>query len=237
MGLSVEEVRNKLDFYCGKWAVMAFNAFIEDLSDTVWKYTLEWPYNNKSLIITIGDVRTLWTYIIPIHTIGCTTEKEILRARDAWKEFILNMEYEKPVEKHCINCRYFKLSPSAEPCRDCHACDGNFNNWESKEEKGMEDVFNYAKRDIEEVRKAWASFTKPMITTKVNPEIKDVIFNGPATIVMWSDGTKTVVKAQKGSNGKIEKIDKEKGLAMAIVKKVYGDNKGNYNDIFKKWIK
>lgn len=200
MGLSVEEVRNKLDFYCGKWTVMAFNAFIEDLSDSGYRYTLEWPYDNKSLIITIGDVRTLWTYIIPIHTSGCTTEKEILRARDAY-------------------------------------CEVNFNNWEPEEDKEMKDVFNYAKRDIEEVRKAWATFTKPMITTKVKPGIKDVIFNGPATIVMWSDGTKTVVKAQKGSNGKIEKIDKEKGLAMAIVKKVYGDNKGNYNDIFKKWIK
>jgi len=62
-----------------------------------------------------------------------------------------------------------------------------------------------------------------------NMNIKEVIFNNPATIVKWEDGTKTVVKRQKG-----ERWDKEKGLAMAIVKKAYG-NKGNYNDIFKKW--
>ena len=62
-----------------------------------------------------------------------------------------------------------------------------------------------------------------------NMDIKKVIFNNPATIVLWEDGTKTVVKRQKG-----ERWDKEKGLAMAIVKKTYG-NKGNYNDIFKKW--
>ena len=59
--------------------------------------------------------------------------------------------------------------------------------------------------------------------------IKNVIFNNPATIVYWKDGTKTVVKRQKG-----ERWDKEKGLAMAIIKKAIG-NKGNYNDIFRKW--
>ena len=62
-----------------------------------------------------------------------------------------------------------------------------------------------------------------------NMSIKKVIFNNPATIVLWEDGTKTVVKKQKG-----ERWDKEKGLAMAIVKKMHG-NKSNYNDIFKKW--
>ena len=60
------------------------------------------------------------------------------------------------------------------------------------------------------------------------PEITRVIFNKPATIVFWADGTKTVVKSQ----GK-EKYDKEKGLAMAISKKALG-NKGSYYDTFKK---
>lgn len=63
------------------------------------------------------------------------------------------------------------------------------------------------------------------------PEIKDVIFNKPATIVFWEDGTKTIVKCQKRDT-----YSKETGLAMAIAKKVYG-NKGNYNDVFSKWIK
>ncbi len=61
--------------------------------------------------------------------------------------------------------------------------------------------------------------------------IDNVIFNNPATIVFWSDGTKTVVKRQKGD----KKFDPEKGLAMAICKKIMG-NKGNFNDIFKEWI-
>ena len=62
------------------------------------------------------------------------------------------------------------------------------------------------------------------------PTITRVIFNDPATIVFWSDGTKTVVTCQEGE----ERFDMYKGLAMAIVKKTYG-NKGNYNEIFKKW--
>ena len=68
--------------------------------------------------------------------------------------------------------------------------------------------------------------------TRVNPYfgVKNIIFNGPATIVMWTDGTKTVVKCHE------EDFDKEKGLAMAICKKVMG-NKGNYYNVIKKLLK
>jgi hypothetical protein len=65
------------------------------------------------------------------------------------------------------------------------------------------------------------------------PTIVKVIFNKPATIVFWSDGSKTVVKAQVGDD-----FDKEKGLAMAVAKKALGTNYSgsNYYDIFKQWI-
>ena len=65
--------------------------------------------------------------------------------------------------------------------------------------------------------------------TKYLPEIKNVKFNGPATIVFWADGTKTVVKCQDGDD-----YSEEVGLAMCIVKKAFG-NTSKYNDIFKKW--
>ena len=61
-------------------------------------------------------------------------------------------------------------------------------------------------------------------------KIEKVIFNNPATIVFWSDGSKTVVKCAN------EEFDKEKGLAMAICKRVLG-NKDNYFNEFRKWIK
>ena len=66
--------------------------------------------------------------------------------------------------------------------------------------------------------------------------IKNVIFSGPATIVIWSDGDKTIVKK---SDCEAE-MDKEKGLAMAIIKKAYKDagKEGSYfRRIFGAWIK
>ena len=70
------------------------------------------------------------------------------------------------------------------------------------------------------------------VVTKPQDLIKNVIFSGHCTIVQWSDGDKTIVRCEN------EDFDKEKGLAMAIVKKFFGTNesKSNYNDIFKKWI-
>lgn len=65
---------------------------------------------------------------------------------------------------------------------------------------------------------------------KAMSKIKNVIFNDPATIVFWNDGTKTVVKC-----GKDDAFDPEKGLAMAI-SKYFFDNAGYFNDVFKKWI-
>lgn len=79
------------------------------------------------------------------------------------------------------------------------------------------------------------------------PKIKKVIFNDPATIVYWADGDKTVVKAQIYNKDIIDingdhqlmycedEFNPEVGLAMAICKKAFG-NKGNFNEVFKKWI-
>ena len=70
---------------------------------------------------------------------------------------------------------------------------------------------------------------KAVIPTTM-PNIVNVIYNKPATIVFWDDGTKTVVKC-----GKHDKYTGEHGLVMAIVKKLYGNN-GRYYDIIRKWL-
>lgn len=70
----------------------------------------------------------------------------------------------------------------------------------------------------------------PEMSSSYIPEIKNVIFNDPATIVFWEDGTKTVVKCQDD-----DEFDPEKGLAMAIAKKAYG-NKSSYCNKIKKWL-
>lgn len=58
---------------------------------------------------------------------------------------------------------------------------------------------------------------------------RKVIFNNDCTIVLWSDGTKTVVKRQEG-----DLYDKEKGLLACIAKKYLGNN-SFYNEILKQW--
>ena len=63
--------------------------------------------------------------------------------------------------------------------------------------------------------------------------IENVIFNPPATIVFWSDKTKTVVKCDYS----LEPYDPEKGLAMAFAKKLLGENKYEYYNVFKHWLK
>lgn len=62
-------------------------------------------------------------------------------------------------------------------------------------------------------------------------EPKKIHFNGPATVVEWNDGTKTVVKCQKGDT-----FDPMTGVAMCCMKKMLGTNASgsNYlNDVSK----
>jgi len=74
--------------------------------------------------------------------------------------------------------------------------------------------------------------TDVLLSIKNSITIKNVIYQNPATIVFWSDGTKTVVKCNK-ETGDI--YNPEFGLAMCIVKKLGGNNYEYYN-IFKKWL-
>ena len=87
----------------------------------------------------------------------------------------------------------------------------------------------YCKADVLATMDAF-KYLKMFKENNMLPGIKKVIFNKPATIVLWEDGTKTIVRTQ----GKA-RFDKEKGLAMCIAKKALG-NKGNYYDEFRKWM-
>ena len=50
--------------------------------------------------------------------------------------------------------------------------------------------------------------------------IDRVIFNDPATIILWNDGSKTVVKRSDD-----DVWDYEKGFCMAVIKKLYGNTR------------
>lgn len=94
-------------------------------------------------------------------------------------------------------------------------------------------VSAYCKNDVRSTEEAYKMMMNSFYgCTRVEKtmEIKNVIFNDPATIVFWADGSKTVVKCGDG-----DVFDPEKGLAMAIAKRVYG-NKGRYYETFKKWL-
>lgn len=75
-----------------------------------------------------------------------------------------------------------------------------------------------------------AAFGKSSVPIDISGRIKKVIFNPPATIIFWKDGSKTVVKCDG------EAFDPEKGMAMAISRKVLGDSYDYYN-VFEKWCK
>ena len=81
----------------------------------------------------------------------------------------------------------------------------------------FDDIINLIKKEISEDG------------SRSVPEIEKVIFDNPATIVLWEDGSKTVVRVQDGDT-----FDKEKGLAMALLKKLLG-NYGSYYKEIKRW--
>lgn len=89
-------------------------------------------------------------------------------------------------------------------------------------EKKYEDAFYYGAM-VEAISHAYFNSLHSL-------NIKKVIFNNPATIILWADGSKTVVMC-----GERDTYDPEKGMAMAIARKALG-NKGNYYNAFEKWL-
>ena len=67
----------------------------------------------------------------------------------------------------------------------------------------------------------------PFVVDMKAMSIDRVIFNDPATIVIWKDGTKTVVKTAPG-----ETYSEWAGMALCICKKLYGDR---FHKIFKEY--
>ena len=96
--------------------------------------------------------------------------------------------------------------------------------------KGVLEQYMY--NDIQTTAQAYNDYTQysqPNAlyrTFQVTPE--KVIFNDPATIVFWKDGTKTVVKCMEGDT-----YNPEVGLAMCVCKKVF-DKK--YHKFFKYYV-
>lgn len=69
----------------------------------------------------------------------------------------------------------------------------------------MEKKRKFAKRGANEMKKL---------------DVKKIIFNGPKTIVLWADGTKTIVSMSKDE----AKFDPEAAFCAAYTKKMFGTN-------------
>ena len=87
------------------------------------------------------------------------------------------------------------------------------------------DAMRYLYNDILTTQKYCETFKSPHLYRYA---IQKVIFNEPATIILWADGSKTVVKCAED-----EVFDSEKGLAMAICKKILGND---FKKVFKEHI-
>jgi hypothetical protein len=60
--------------------------------------------------------------------------------------------------------------------------------------------------------------------------VKNIIFNGPATIVFWKDGTKTTVKCDEK-----DIPDKSKAIALCFMKKMFG-NTSEFNTVLRTYV-
>lgn len=89
---------------------------------------------------------------------------------------------------------------------------------------GEIEIEGYFRPDIYKIYRAKEMCSVPITPRKPRP--KKVIFSGPATTIIWKDGTKTTVKCQEG-----DEWAPDVGIAMCYLKKMLG-NKGNYNKIF-----
>lgn len=92
---------------------------------------------------------------------------------------------------------------------------GALNNYHvTLKDENFLDAMRYCYNDILSVEKYKASME---LRVDIPGMIDRVIFNDPATIIYWKDGSKTVVKRSED-----DIWDPEKGFCMAIIKKLYG---------------
>lgn len=94
----------------------------------------------------------------------------------------------------------------------------------------IEDLY---KKEVETFIEAVDKERRKAIKKTCDTAIRNVYFDAKAgtTVVIWKDGSKSLVRCQNG-----EKFDYEKGLAMAIVKHYMGGDTPYYNEVFKKWV-
>lgn len=80
---------------------------------------------------------------------------------------------------------------------------------------------NFEERKEEIKKMINKTFGTPVISLPLT--YKKIIFNGPCTIILWTDGTKTIAKTSSDE----EVFDPEKGVAICFMKKMIGHTETN----------
>ena len=96
------------------------------------------------------------------------------------------------------------------------------------QDEQAEDTVEYTVEDtVEYTVEDTVEYTKELLNKLIggtdemkNVDVKKIIFNGPKTIVLWTDGTKTIVSMSKDETN----FDPEAAFCAAYTKKMFGTN-------------
>lgn len=83
-----------------------------------------------------------------------------------------------------------------------------------------------------EMKKVIKPTPKPKSPSVRGKHIKRVIYNDPATIIIWDDDTKTIAKCEEG-----DVYDREKGFYICLLKRLLGNKttRGLINTHYDEW--
>ena len=105
----------------------------------------------------------------------------------------------------------------------------NFNALSSTAKYELWKSLDDSRKEYEKLEKDEALKSIKERNKDLREKIVDVKFSGNRTIVFFRDGTKTIVTCQEGDT-----FDKEKGLAMACMKRLFKDT-NVFNEVLRKW--
>lgn len=133
----------------------------------------------------------------------------------------------------CTTCHFSDVSVNKEPCSVCKESGRGFRSfWTDKDTRTPYiEVLEYSQHITDKIKKERTMTTTTYVAKtkqKTYPieyyvsrehRPKQIIVSGPATIVLWEDDTKTIVKCAEG-----ETPDLYIAFTAALAKKIYGAN-------------
>ena len=200
---------------------------------------MKWPWLNEDFVDDTTDI----SFILPEYYPKWNVDVDPMYKADVIHQTSLDIKNEyltgKNENKDMSRCPLFKfLTLGSLSLQNTMGSKNEYLTGEKKENKDMNYKIKYVKNDM--VKNMLDSWTSERRTKTLTPKM--IKHNGPATIVFWADGTKTVVKANPdlieekricylGESGKrhyktvtIDRTDDSAAVMYAFVKKWICDN-------------